>query len=70
MVNTLVDKPQFAKIEEFKDQDKHVVKIYVTAHDLPKLIGKEGRIFRTLRSVVHIVNNSQPIEIIVDSLKD
>jgi len=70
MVHALIDKPQLAKIEETKDQDKHIVKIYVIPHDLPKLIGKEGRIFRTLRSVAQIVNNSQPIEIVVDSFKD
>ena len=70
MVHALIDKPQLAKIEEFRELDKHVFKIYVTRHDLPKLIGKEGRIFRTLRSVVSIMSDSQPIEIIIDSLKD
>ena len=70
MIGTLVDKPQLVKIEEFEAQGKHIVEIRVTPHDLPKLIGKEGRVFRTLRSIVHILSVSRPTDIVVDILKD
>jgi predicted RNA-binding protein YlqC (UPF0109 family) len=71
IVHTLVDKPQLVKIEEISEPEKYLVKVYVVPHDVRKLIGREGRIFRALRSVVNIMNNSlQPIEIVIDSLKD
>ena len=70
IVNTLVDKPQLATIEEFEAQGKRILEVRVAPHDLPKLIGKEGRVFRAIRSVNQSVSTSNPVDLVVDILKE
>lgn len=70
VVNTLVDKPQLAKIEEFEANGKRILEVRVAPHDLPKLIGKEGRVFRALRSITHSISASDPVDIVVDTFKE
>ena len=70
IVTTLVDKPQLATIEEFESNGKQILEVRVTPHDLPKLIGKEGRVFRALRSITQSVSASNPVDIVVDTLKE
>jgi|688.fasta_scaffold2781649_1 predicted RNA-binding protein YlqC (UPF0109 family) len=70
IVNTLVDKPQLATIEEFEAQGKRILEVRVAPHDLPKLIGKEGRVFRAIRSVTQSVSSSNPVDLVVDILKE
>lgn len=67
IVNTLVDKPQLVKIEELEAEGKHIIQVKVAPSDLPRLIGKEGRVFRALRSVVTVVNAKTPADIVVDT---
>lgn len=68
VVNTLVDKPQSVKIEELDTSSgKNIIEVKVAQSDLPRLIGKEGRVFRALRSIVAIVSEKNPIDVVVNT---
>lgn len=48
MVSSLVDNPDEVNVTE----DGEVVKIHVAKDDIGKVIGKQGRLIRAIRSVV------------------
>lgn len=66
IVKGLVDKPGMVVVSESEIDGKSVVQVRVASHDLAKVIGNEGRVFRALRTVVNSMGFAQPYDIIVD----
>jgi predicted RNA-binding protein YlqC (UPF0109 family) len=62
----LVDHKERVSIQEIKSVDKVLIEIKVSASDLAKVIGKEGRTFRALRSLVHSIEDKHTKDIVVD----
>ncbi len=54
-------------VTERHDGDKKTLDIRVAAHDLKKVIGKEGRVVRAIRSMVNCIEPHENIEINLDS---
>ena len=48
----LVDEPDAVRVETEEREDTVVFRLYVAPDDVGKVIGKQGRIARALRSVV------------------
>lgn len=56
LVEKLVDHPEAVEISESKDQyGRVVISIKVDPADMGQIIGKEGRIIKSLRDVVKIL---------------
>ncbi len=53
IVKKLVDKPESISVIEVEGEQTTVVELRVALEDLGKVIGKEGRTARSLRTLVH-----------------
>jgi uncharacterized protein len=52
LARRLVDEPDAVRVEQEEREDAIVFRLHVAADDVGKVIGKQGRIARALRSVV------------------
>lgn len=52
LARSLVDHPDQVRVEEAESADRVVLRLTVAKEDLGKVIGKQGRIARALRTVV------------------
>jgi len=52
LARQLVDEPDAVRVEEIEDGDDLVLRLHVAEGDVGKVIGRQGRIARALRTVV------------------
>ena len=52
LARRLVDEPDAVRVEEIDEEDTLVLRLHVAQDDLGKVIGRQGRIARALRTVV------------------
>jgi predicted RNA-binding protein YlqC (UPF0109 family) len=52
IVEALVDQPQNVTIEVITDRDSSVIRLRVAHEDIGKVIGKQGRTARSLRTIL------------------
>jgi predicted RNA-binding protein YlqC (UPF0109 family) len=52
LARSLVDNPDAVRVEQTEDDDMVVLRLSVAKEDIGKVIGKQGRIARALRTVV------------------
>ncbi len=69
-VVNLVDRADLATITEVDNNGKFVIEIHVAPQDLAKIIGKEGRTFRALKSIISIVNTGPRKDLVVDTISE
>ena len=67
-VTKLVDSPELVVISEIKTAEKSIYEVKVAPTDLARIIGKEGRTFKALRSLINIPNPNTYHELVVDSI--
>lgn len=51
IAQTLVDHPEHVSVEKCQTEDQVIYKLYVAADDIGKVIGKEGRIAKAIRTI-------------------
>lgn len=51
LARQLVDEPDAVRVEEVEREDAVVLRLHVAAGDVGKVIGRQGRIARALRTV-------------------
>jgi uncharacterized protein len=52
LARRLVDEPDAVRVEEVEEDGDTVLRLYVAKDDVGKVIGRQGRIARALRTVV------------------
>jgi uncharacterized protein len=52
LARSLVDDPGAVRVEEAEEEDALVLRLHVAPADVGKVIGRQGRIARALRTVV------------------
>ena len=52
IVQALVDQPQDVTVEIFTENDSSVIRLRVAHEDIGKVIGKQGRTARSLRTIL------------------
>ena len=52
LARKLVDKPDEVRVERVDEDDTVVLRLHVAEDDLGKVIGRQGRIARALRTIV------------------
>ena len=52
LARQLVDKPDAVRVERVDEGDTVVLRLHVAQEDLGKVIGRQGRIARALRTIV------------------
>jgi uncharacterized protein len=55
LLNVIVDHPDDVTVEETTDGDKTLLTIHVHQEDMGKVIGKQGRIIRSLRDIIKLI---------------
>ncbi|CZR96577.1 MULTISPECIES: KH domain-containing protein [unclassified Clostridioides] len=63
IAKALVDNPDSVVVEEFEDNGGIVLKLTVAQDDMGKVIGKQGRIAKAIRTVVRSVANRENVKV-------
>ena len=52
LARQLVDEPDSVRVEQVEQEDELILRLYVADDDRGKVIGRQGRIARALRTIV------------------
>ncbi len=66
IAKALVENPDEVTVTERKDGDTLVIELRVAPSDMGKVIGKQGRIAKAIRSVVKAASAKSDIKAVVD----
>ena len=66
IAKALVDKPDEVAVTESVKDDEIVVELTVASSDMGKVIGKQGRIAKAIRSVVKAAASKEDKKVIVE----
>ena len=69
IAKALVDLPEEVVVTEREDEKAIVVELRVAPDDMGKVIGKQGRIAQSIRSVVKAAASKEDKKVIVDILQ-
>lgn len=70
IASSIVNNPDRVSVEEKVDGDTVVLSLMVDESDLGKVIGKQGRIAKAIRTAVKAVANRDGKRVIVDILEN
>ena len=68
VAKALVDNPDEVVVTEKQEEKATVVEVHVAESDMGKVIGKQGRIAKAIRSVVKAAASREDKKVIVDIL--
>ena len=68
IAKSLVDKPDAVKVEMHEDDDAFVIELSVDPSDVGKVIGKQGRIAKAIRTIVKAASVDAEKKYVVDIL--
>ena len=66
IAKSLVDNPDEVVVTETEKEDCIVIELKVGQSDMGKVIGRQGRIAKAIRTVVKAASSSSPKKVIVD----
>ncbi|MGN1122440.1 MAG: KH domain-containing protein [Eubacteriales bacterium] len=70
LARSIVNKPERVVVTEREEGDTVYLKLMVDENDLGKVIGKQGKIAKAVRTIVRAVANRQNKRVIVDILEN
>ena len=70
IAKSLVDHPEAVVVEEKVDEDVVVFELHVAQDDMGKVIGKQGRIAKALRTVVKAAAVRENKKVTVEIIKE
>ena len=68
IARSLVDQPDAVKVEMREDDDAFVIELTVDPSDVGKVIGKQGRIAKAIRTIVKAASVDAEKKYVVDIL--
>jgi predicted RNA-binding protein YlqC (UPF0109 family) len=66
MAKSLVDNPDSVTVNEVNEEQSIILKLTVAPEDMGKIIGKQGRIAKAIRTVIKAVAVKQNKRVIVE----
>ncbi len=66
IAKALVDNPDEVVVTELEKEDETVIELKVASSDMGKVIGKQGRIAKAIRSVVKAASSKMEKKVIVE----
>ena len=69
IAKSLVENPEEVDVTETEKEDAIIVELKVGASDMGKVIGRQGRIAKAIRTVVKAASSKSPKKVIVDILQ-
>jgi hypothetical protein len=70
IAKALVDQPEEVRVNTVKKDDLTIIELRVADHDMGKVIGKQGRIAKAVRSVVKAAAIKNNLKVNVDIIED
>ena len=69
IAKSLVENPEEVVVTETEKEDAIIVELKVGASDMGKVIGRQGRIAKAIRTVVKAASSKSPKKVMVDILQ-
>lgn len=69
IVKRLVDKPEAVQVSEISGEQATIIELRVAGEDLGKVIGKEGRTARSIRTLVHAAATKEKKRAVLEILE-
>jgi len=69
IAKSLVDNPEQVEVKEVSDKQSVVIEVKVAPEDMGKIIGKQGRIAKSLRTVVKAAATKTGKKVIVEIMQ-
>lgn len=66
IVKNLVSKPDEVVINEIDVENRKVLKLKVAKEDMGRVVGKEGRIIRSIREIIYAYAMKDSVKVSVD----
>jgi uncharacterized protein len=66
LAKQLVDDPDAVRVEQVEREDATVLELYVAPEDRGKVIGRQGRLARALRTIVRASAAGSPRRVVLD----
>ena len=66
IASSLVDKPEAVDVREVENEDNIVIELRVDPDDMGKVIGKQGRIAKAIRTVVKAASTHSEKSVFVE----
>lgn len=66
IAKALVDSPEFVKVNEISGEQSVIIELKVAPEDMGKVIGKQGRIAKAIRTVVKAAATKENKRVVVE----
>ena len=66
LARRLVDDPDSVRVEQVEEDDACVLRLYVAPEDRGKVIGRNGRVARALRTIVRAAGGGQGRRVLLE----
>lgn len=66
LAKALVEKPDAVEVEAVEEEDRTVLKLHVAQEDMGRVIGKQGRIAKAIRTIVKSAATRENKKVMVD----
>ena len=66
LAKALVEKPEAVQVESIEEEDRTVLKLHVAQEDMGRVIGKQGRIAKAIRTIVKSAATREKKKVSVD----
>ena len=66
LAKALVENPDAVEVETVEEEDKTVLKLHVAQEDMGRVIGKQGRIAKAIRTIVKSAATRENKKVTVD----
>ncbi|MBE8954291.1 MAG: KH domain-containing protein [Quinella sp. 2Q5] len=66
LAKALVEKPEEVQVESVEEEDRTVLKLHVAQDDMGRVIGKQGRIAKAIRTIVKSAATREKKKVTVD----
>ncbi len=69
IARALVDHPDQVRVEQVEDDRTVTIELYVAPEDMGKVIGKQGRIAKAIRTVVNAASAGEKKRVLVEIIQ-
>ena len=66
LAQALVEKPDAVQVEAVEEEDRTILKLHVAQEDMGRVIGKQGRIAKAIRTIVKSAATREKKKVTVD----
>ena len=66
LAKALVEKPEDVQVDAVEEEDRTILKLHVAQEDMGRVIGKQGRIAKAIRTIVKSAATREKKKVTVD----